>query len=377
MAGYEGWISIFEDDWIGGAAHTDPQALCVDKESLTFDKAIDYRNQSVGLGRVGLADHLVFKEKKPKGAISFQFRNSELNKVLLAHFQNGTTNGTRYSFYPRTNPLDYSFLGTHPNHAYGEVEAQPYTVSVLKKLYNTSQNGGTNSFFFKHGVCDKLGFQVQVGQDAKAQANFVFRDVDTGTAVSDNPNSTSVGSYATTSPFQFWSATVLLGGASFEVTSFDIQSDQGVQEYSRVGRQDPENYQFGGYTCKGNFGFDLPYDALKHVGSMFGGQPFSFVATLYNNSNEQVVFDLPYCKRLPFDYQFPDGVSPMSGRIPFQAFESNGIYPIKVTVDTSYNLLSLTHLDAILGTRTVASMDVYDAGTGARTLSSFTILTRA
>ncbi len=375
MAGFEGWISLFEDDWFEGT-QLNPQPLFVDQESLSFGKNIEYRSSSVGSGRVGLPSHLVLKEQKPKGGITFQFRSSDVIKVLLCHFQNGSQDGTRFSFYPRTNTIDYNYRGTYPNQGYGEVVAQPFTVSVLKKMFHTSNNGGTNSFFFKHGICDKLGFRVRTGQDAKADANFVFRDLDYGTAVSANPNMAEVGSYATTPSFQSWSATALLNGNAFELASFDIQSDQSVQEFTRVGRRDPEHYQFSGYTCRGNFAFDLPTDALLHVGSMFAGNTFGFVATLYNSAADRVIFEMPHCARLPFDYNFPDGESPVTGKIPFQAFESNGTYPIRITVDTNYPFPGPTILDAALGARSLPSFDIYDAASVARVLANFNIYDR-
>lgn len=378
MSGFEGFISIFEDDLYDGSTFTSPQALHVDQENLSLGKYIEYRNESVGSGRVGLATHLVYKEKKPKGGFTYQFRSGDINKVLLCHFQNGTYDGTsRYSFYPRTNPLDFNNQGSLPNQAYGRVIAKPYTVSILKKLFDTTSNGGTNSFFFKHGICDKLGFRLNSGDDAKAEANFVFRDLDYGTAVSAVPGSDgTVGSYATTPSFQYWSATVTMDGAAFEISAFDIASDQSIQEYSKVGRQDPEAYQFSGYSLRGNFAFDLPYDSLKQVGSMFGGLPFAFVATLYNGTTDRVMIEMPYCKRLPFDFNTGGGDKPLTGRVPFQAFENAGTYPIKITVDTEYTFPGLLILDGVLGARTLASMDEYDASLGARTLSSYTEVNR-
>lgn len=378
MAGFEGWISVFEDNNYEGTVFSSPQVLHVDRENLSLGKYIEYRNESVGSGRVGLSSHLVFKEKKPRGGFTYQFRAGDLPKILLCHFQNGTQSGTRYSFYPRTNTLDYTDRGTIPDQNYGKVLARPYTVSVLKKFFDTASNGGTNSFFFKHGICDKLGLQLNAGDDAKAEANFVFRDLDYGTPVANNPGSDgTVGSYSTTPSFQYWSGTVTMDGAAFEISSFEINSDQSIQEYSKLGRQDPEAYQFSGYTLRGNFSFDMPYDALAHVGSMFGGSAFSFVATLYNGTSDRVMIEMPHCKRLPFEFNFSSGNSPIVGKIPFQAFESNGTYPIKITVDTEFTAIGYRVLDGVQGARTVGAMNEYEASEGARTIGDYTEILRA
>jgi hypothetical protein len=74
---------------------------------------------------------------------------------------------------------------------------------------------------------------------------------------------------------------------------------------------------------------------------MFGSQNFSFVATLYNGTADRVVFDMPMCRRLPFDYRIKSGAESDKASVPFEAFESAGTYPIRITVDTNYNFTAL------------------------------------
>lgn len=338
------WVSVFEDDSSTGTVFSNPQPLCTEQDNLAMGKEVQVREQSVGNTRSPNDKVVVLKGAKPQGGIAFQFRSSDLLKVAYSHFQLGSA-GTvgsyhRYSFYPKKEPLNWGTVGAHPLGTYGSSNGQPYTVSLMKKAIDqNSAYGGTNALFFKHGVCDKLSFKMGSDDLAMAQAGFKFRDLDYGTSVPANPQSAAIGSYATTPGFVGCNASVAIGGVAFDVAAFEINSDQGAQEFSRVGRQAPENYNFDKYKLTGNFSFDLPMDGMKEIGSMFGTQPFAFLATLFNSANDQVVFDMPVCVRLPFDVS-GDGDTPRAS-IPFEAFESGGVYPIRVTVDTGYSFSAM------------------------------------
>ncbi len=376
-SGFEGWISVFEDDNVDGSTFSNPQVWHVDKETLTFGKSIERNARLLSQSRSPRVEELLYKEAKPEGEVVYQFRASDILKPLYCHFQLATLISTtlpyRYGFYTRTNPLDWENRGTYPTGTYGAAYGRPYTISVLKKTFDTSDYGGTNSYFFQHGIVNKLTFDCQSGDDAKLAVSFKFRDLDKGTPVSANPNSSSTGSYSTDSCFYSHSATVTLDGFAFDISGFQVESNQGVQEYSRVGRQAPENYQFSNYSARGAFTLDLPSTAQDHVEGMFNGNTFSFVATLFNGTSERVILDMPYCRRLPFDFQNPGNTS-WKGRIPFEAFESTGIHPLKVTVDTSYQLSPILEVwgDASLGARGVG-YGTYDAGTASRTLLDYII----
>ena len=375
---FEGFLSIYEDDWVGGTAFSNPQPVFADSESLALTKNIQERSVQVSDSRVQKADTLLFRETKPQGEVNYQFRSSDILKTLYSHFQLATMEGTgtnpfQYGFYPKPSPLDWDKRGSFTQGAYSvSSEGQPYTVSILKKLFDTTQNGGTNAFFFKHGVCNYLRFQARVGDDAKAQASFKFVDLDAGTSVSENPNSVQVGSYATTPPFFSWAATVTIGGQGIPVSSFVLDSNQNYQEFSRLGKLQPENFQLSSYGLMGSFSFDLPQDAFAYVGSMFSGETFAFLATLRNGSSDQIVFDLPHCKRMPFEYK-QQPTPALEAGIPFKAYESNGTYPIKVSVFTDYSFAPFNMFgDAWLGTRNVPDFELLDAALGARTLSEYT-----
>ena len=373
---FEGFLSLYEDDWVGGTTFSYPQPLFVDSESLSLSKNIEEKPMQLAPSRVPRSDSLVFKEAKPEGNLVYQFRSSDILKTLYSHFQLATFEGTspyRYGFYPKPRPLDWEKRGTFVQGAYSvSSDGQPYTVSVLKKLFDTSENGGTNSFFFKHGICNKLRFQASVSDDAKVGASFKFTDFDAGTPVSGNPGATTVGSYATTTSFFSWVATVTIGGQAIPISSFALESDQNFQEFSRVGKQQPENYQLSSYSVQGNFSLDIPSDSFLYVGSMFSGQSFAFLAMLRNGTSDQIVFDLPHCKRMPFEFRQGE-TDALAASIPFKAYENAGTYPFKVTVLTEYAFEPFNMFgDALLGTRTIGEFELYDAGLGARTLSEYT-----
>jgi hypothetical protein len=340
MQGHEGFIAIYQDgDW-SGTNHLFPQLLYADSETFTVGKDIKQKPFQVSNSRVKGTGALVSGPVKPEGGINFQFRSDDCLKVLMSHFQMGTVQDTgtssgpstyQYGFYPvRKTPGFGSSNNGHGEGSYGAEPGYVYSVSFLKKLQETSQYGGTNSLFYKHGICDKLKVSLSAERDARFSANYKFRDLDYGTAVARG----LVGSYSPLPSFMGWSATALIGGQSLDVTGLEFESNNGVEEKTRLGRLNPESFSFGEYSLKGAFKLDLPKDAMRFVGSMFTLKPFPIIATLYNGTSDQVVFDIPHCKYMPFDFNNSGGSEDVSGVIPFQAF-ANGSYPIKVTVNTT------------------------------------------
>jgi hypothetical protein len=340
------WTAIFEDDDVPYTTFSQPQPLEIAQIGLNFNKEIFVSANQVSDTPATNLEAVIYKAAKPSGGFTYDFRSSDILKVLMAHYQLGTAAATsspfKYHFYPKKNPLTWETTGTFCKGTYGRANGRPYSVSVLKKVIDTSSAyGGTNAVFYKHGICDKLSFSLQTGDDAKASASFKFRDLDYGTAVSANPNSSEVGSYATTPSFVSTGASVTIAGTSVDISSFQLESSQAAQEFTRVGRQAPENYNFSSYSARGVFTFDLPLDAMKEVGSMFGSQTFSFLATVANSTSDRVIFDMPNCRRLPFDFNAQSGDASVKGQIPFEAFETNGTYPMRVTVDTTYSFSAL------------------------------------
>lgn len=377
-SGFQGYFTIFEDDWYRGTVMQYPEAIPVETDNLTFGKQIQKQDNNIRSDRYYLTDNLLSREIKPEGDLTYAFRSSDILKILNCHFQAGTRLEeepvNKYYFFPRANTLDYEDIGYQT--PLGSVSfAAPYTLSILKNL---GYDNNPNSFFFKHGIAHKLSFSCKVGDESKIQTTFKFRDLDYGTYVSGLPYGTAVGSYSAKQSFSYISATVILGDTSFPVSDFQIDSDQGVEERSILGRLNPENYVFKSYSCKGNFGFDLPDNAMDLVGSMFGTIPFSFTATLFNGTSDYINLSLPVCVRMPFD--FKSVVGNLTGKIPFEAFAFAGLPPFYVTVTTDALFplfsLSLISFDAIYGTRDITTMVEFDAGTGIRDLTMYYVIDR-
>jgi hypothetical protein len=381
MKGVEGFIAIFGDgDW-NGTSHSFPQLLWADTEDFSAGKEIKQKPFQVGNGRVKGTGAIVSGPIKPEGGVTFQFRSDDCVKVLMSHFQmgsaftTGSSDGTsnfRYGFYPSRSTPSYSANTGYGEGSYGESAGYVYSVSFLKKLLNTSTYNGTNAYFYKHGVCDKLKFSLSAERDARLSASYKFRDLDFGTAVPG-----TVGSYSSERSFMGWSATVLIDGQAIDLTGLDFVSDNGVEEKSRVGRLSPESFSFGEYSLKGVLKLDLPKDAMRLVGSMFNVKPFSVLATLYTGTSNQVVLDIPHCKYLPFDFNLTGADEDVSGSIPFQAFSLSNNYPIRVTVNTDYEFEGLDLLmDATEGARVVVDHEDMDGEDGPRALADYEILDR-
>jgi hypothetical protein len=385
MQGHEGFIAIFSDsDWTGTVL-TNPQVLYADSEEFSVGKEIKQKPFQVSNSRVKGTGALVSGPIKPQGAITYQFRSDDCVKVFMSHFQMGTLfetgsseGGTfHYGFYPSRKSPSYTADTGYGEGSYGAEPGYAYSVSFLKKYTETTQYGGTNSILFRHGICDKLRVALSTDRDAKLTGDFKFRDLDHGTAVPHLPGTAQVGSYSTKRSFSGWSATALVAGASLPLMDLMFESSNGLEEKSRVGRLSPEIFPFGEYSLKGAFNLDLPKDALKYIGSMFALRDFSIVATLYNGTADQVVFDLPTCKYQTFDWNNKGGNEEVSSSIPFQAFSVGNAYPIRVSVKTDYDFEGIDlFMDATDGARTVADHEDLDAEDGARVLADYEIMDR-
>lgn len=371
---FEGFYSIYQNGSWGGGTPYSPQAIPVEGESLSVQQDIRFRENLVGEGRVSQRGALVPLAQTPKGAIAYAFRSDDCLKVFFSHFQCGsilgTTGGTyHYSFYPsKSNPNFIS--GSFSNGPYGGT-AYPYSVSILKRLTGS----GTNSLFFKNGICDKLDIQWAANEEVKLNADYVFRSVDTGTQITQLPDSTVVGSYSREPNFHSIFGTVAYNGASFEVESVQLNFRNNIQPLSRVGARNPESFHFGRYTVSGELGFDFPSDGVKYIGSMIGTGTFSLSLTMRNSATSIVQFTLPSCVLAPFEVNAQDNAYQL--RLPFRAFESGTLPPVSVDVYSSYNLFGAIFLwDALLGARTLSEFTLKDAENGARTLSNYSIYDR-
>lgn len=379
MQGHEGFIAIFSDgDWTG-TTFSNPQLLYADSESLTAGKNLNQKPFQVSNSRVRGTGCIISGPVKPEGDITWQFRSDDAAKVIMSHFQMGTqynddsdgTTNFQYAFYPTRATPDYYSNDDYGNGSYNSGTGYVFSVSILKKYVNTSSYGGTNAMFFKHGICNKLKISLDAEKDARMTASFKFRDLDYGTAVAG-----TVGSYSALKAYQGWSATALMDGTALDITGLSFVSNNGIEEKSRLGRLNPESFSFGEYTLKGALTLDLPKDAMRFVGSMFTQRPFSVIATLYNGTNDQMVFEAPHCKYQPFDFNLTGGEDSITGAIPFQGFAVGG-YPFRITVNTDYAFEGFREiLDAWNGVRSLPDFEDYDSENGARVLSDYEILDR-
>lgn len=367
---YEGYFSIYENgDWGNGTPYY-PQAIPVESETLGVQQDIRVRENLVGDGRGHSYQSMVPLAQAPKGALSYAFRSDDSLKVFLSHFQcgsfMGSSSGTyHYALYPsKGNP---SFFSAYPaDVSYGGTGGV-FSVGVLKRLTQS----GTNSLFYKHGICDTLQVAWSANDELRLNADFFFKSVDTGTSVTVAP----AGSYSPEHGFHSSSGTVQFNSSSFDVESLSLRLKNNLEVSANLGTKNPEYFKFGRHTVSGELGLDFPTDGLKYVSQMIGTQSFSISVESYLSGTSRVVFTLPNCVLTPFETNV--GNEEYTLRLPFRAFDSGTLPSVQVDVYTAYDFNGLNMVfDAEYGARTLANYDVTDSEYGTRTLSSYEIADR-
>jgi hypothetical protein len=347
--GFEGWIAVVpETNGWGSTAFTVGNYLNADSESLQIGKEFIERPEKITYGRALKASSRISSLQKPGGAVTYQPRSDDVIPVLMAHYQMytgtwvggaaATTLGSvLYTFVPAKNEPDWvgSTWGTG---TYGAASGDMFTVGVIKKFFNTTDNGGTNAMWYKSGIVDQLQFTLTAGQDAKFTPTFKFYTVDAGTALpaSRDPNNSTFGSYSTKQSFISWNGTLAFAGGALDITSITINSQNNSEDRQVVGKLNPTKYPFGRFLVSGSIDLDLPKDGLKYVGSMLANGSFTLTGSLYNSALDNIVFNIPNCKYNPFDINFSNGQSETTFSIPFTAYESEdgGTAPIIWQVNT-------------------------------------------
>ena len=359
---YEGFISSFQDPSFGGTS-TSPQALYVEQENLDIGYTLNKRNPTVSTGRGFGSFSQVPTSMKPQGTIAFAFRTDDCLRFFNAHFQFSQTNGgTEIVFSPNLEEARYSRYdindGTVPKPTF-----YPETVTIVKKLFDS----GTNAYVFKQGIVESLAMTAGVGLEAIISCGMRFLSVDAGSAVGS-----LVGAYSTHLPFESFQANVKLDGNTIDLSGFNFNSWQKLQDITAVGNVNPNAFKYLDYTLTGTIAFDLPSSAFTHIGSMIGTKDFSFTATLLNAANDKVVINMPVCRRTPFNFNQGNADSKLSVSMPFEAFPYGTSGYITVTVSsTSGAFMPWTLLDAKDGARTITSWPLFDAASGARTIATF------
>lgn len=324
--GYDGWVSLFEDDFFNGNSFLDPQPIFVDNETLGINMDIRKRQPQLGAGRFRGTEYMVPIVAKPQGGLTYQFRSDDCLKVVYSHFQSGVYNGSYYSFYPAKSNLDYTS------------DKPVYTISARKRL---GQWSGTevNTIFFKHGICDTLTLSLDANDDAKITSNFRFLDYSFETAT-QNPGGSAYGSYSANKPYYAWAGTIFMDGTHVDwLTSIQITSAQTFQEFLPLGTRKPALYKNNDYKVTGNLKFDLPPGGYGQLIDMIGTKSFSLSGTLYNSSHDWFSFSMPVCRRLPFESQTPAGNQQASLSMPFEALSSGNTPQVTFNVMTDYAFL--------------------------------------
>ncbi len=346
--GFEGFIAILPESagWQGTSTLIRGNPLFADSESLQINLDIKERPGKLTYGRALKASNRVIGEQVPGGDVEFQFRSDDLPPLCLAHFQKyigiayggaGSLVGSaQFTFVPEKGVPNFtgSAFGTG---AYTAAKGDAFTVGVVKKFFDTSANGGTNSQWFKSCLVDELMFSMAAGEDAKCKASFKAGNIDMGTAIpsTSNPNS-SFGSYSSLPSYEFWTATLAWGGGTLDVTKLEWSSKNNMEEYRALGSRNPSRYRFGRYDISGSLDLDFPYDGLKYFATMVGGSSFAVTATMYNGTSDWVSFNMPNCRLKPIEANLKGGDQETTFNLPFTAYESeNGsTAPITVVVHT-------------------------------------------
>jgi len=330
---HEAHISVWEDvDW-RGTVHQSPFALYVDSESLSVNKNIRDLANLAKDGRVSKVESQVGANLAPAGNVTFEPRTKDSTDILFSHFQTGTSlegasTGT-YKFFPSKKHPTYNNAAARNEGTYGGTAGDVYSVSFLKKYFDTTENGGTNSIYFEHGICDTLGFDITAGAVFKMSCDFKFRDVIVGTAISGNPPSADYGSYSCKAGWDWFEGTVLVGGEALNLDSIKWECKNNLTPKFITGRQDADWFAFGDHVTEGAFNLGFPKDGMLQVGSMLGTKSFSITGTLSKSSNDVFVFDMPNCIRKPFDVSLNS--QRVDASIPFIALEKDGTSPITLT----------------------------------------------
>jgi hypothetical protein len=342
--GFEGWLMIVPEDkgWAGTSTAIRGNALFADSESMRINQDIKERPGKLVYGRALKASNRVVGEQVPDGDIEWQFRSDDLPPVLMAHFQKyigtafggaGTLVGSaQFTFVPEKGVPNFtgSAYGTG---AYTAAKGDAYTVGVIKKLFDTTQNSGTNAQWYKSCLVDSVSWSMAAGDDAKVKASFKAARVDYGTAIpqASNPSS-SLGSYSPYSSYEFWTGTLVWAGGTIDVSKLEWTSKNNMSEFKAIGNKNPSRYNFGRYDISGSLDLDFPYDGFKYFGSMIGGSSFALTATMYNGTSDWVSFSFPNCRLKPIEVNMKGGDQETTFGLPFAAYESEDGQTSPVTV---------------------------------------------
>ncbi len=274
--------------------------------------------------------------------MEFQFRSDDLPFLLLAHFQKYI--GTRFAGTGSSaNTSKFTFVNEKAVPSFGGVAfgtggytaaaGNVFTMSVVKKYFDTTQNNGTNAQWYKSCIVDQLTISADADDDAKITASIKAGTADYGTAIASasNPNS-ALGSYSTKPVFNSWSFNVTWGGGTLAINRIEINSMHNLEERVVLGTISPVDYRFGRTVVEGSVDIDWPYDGLKYFGTLLGGSAFSVVGTLSNGTTDFMIVNMPNCRLKDFEAPLKPGEDTVTSSLPFEAFESEDGLTAPLTV---------------------------------------------
>jgi len=343
MKGFEGDISVIPETkgW-GSSVFAEGNYLFADSESLSVGQEFKDRPDKIVFGRYEKTNSRTKSSQKPAGDVEYQFRSDDSLPLLMAHFQKytGTNEGsagtTIYTFVPEQGQPDWtgSTFGTG---GYTDDPGDIYTVGIVKR-FNETATGTDNAIWFKSCIVDQLAFNLEAEEDAKFTASIKAYSVDEGTRIAVTPPNATFGSYSAKSGFESWTGTLNVGGdTSLQITSMTFTSANNSEDRSVIGNLNPTKYDFGKGAITGAVQIDAPNAALEHLGSMVADRALAINGTLWNSSNDYLIFSMPNCKYEPFDVTLAGGNAQTEYPLNFKAFESNdgATSPITITCKTT------------------------------------------
>jgi len=340
--GFNSSIAVIpESNGWGSTAYAEGHYLYVDSINLSPNQEFKEHPDKLVYGRGEKASARTVGPQKPGGDIEYQFRSNDCVPTMMAFFQKyigtqlGSTGTSIYTFVPEKGVSD-TVGSTFGTGSYTSSAGDLFTVGVLEKMNDTGA-GVDDSIWYSSGIVDQLVFNMPGDDDAKITPTFKFYSMDSGTRVVVNPSNAVFGSYSTLNPFDHFEGTFSINGdSSFDLTNVTITLSNQTDDRSVLGRLSPKKYDFGKIKVSGVLQIDAPTDSLDQFGSMLGDKAFSLTGTLFNSLNNQLVFNLPSCKRDSFEVN-PSGANAVTEYgMPFTAFESEDgeTSPITVTVRT-------------------------------------------
>ena len=340
--GYDGWIRCREGNGWGSTTAREGHAYYVDSVDMGPNKEFTERPEKIVFGRSLPANTRTSGALKPGGSLDFQPRSDDFPMILMAHNQmyTGTESAgvATYTIVPVQNNPDWAGA-TYGSGGYSTAAGDMFVVDVEQKMHNAA-TGTANLQSYVSCIVDELTLTAAANEDLKCSVSFKADSYGTSnSADSDNPNS-SLGSYSTNSMFEFFSGTVTFAGdasTAIDITSLSVTSKNGAEERVVIGKRDPSKYPFGRSVQTGELTMDLPNDGLKHMGSMLDSVAMAVTGTWFNSADDFVAFNMPNCRRDPFNVNQSGGEETNEMTVPFTGYESadGATSPITWTVRTT------------------------------------------